>query len=225
MPRKKASDTAKLIKMIEDETPQAEIMKKMAQFEHIDAIEKRLWSAADTLRTNSNYAGNEYFLPVMGLVFLRHAYSRFLGVKDAIEAGLPTRGGKTRPLTKEDFSQKSAIFLQPKAQFDTLVALPDSADRAKPNLTSGDIKRTKAVAVDLLETLKAEKLWINHWRDKESTRDAVRLTIQYYLWSEQTGLPETYSEEDARDKTEAVFVHVFRAYPTVPSPYYASMAS
>lgn len=103
----------------------------MAQLEHIEAIEKRLWSAADTLRTNSNYASNEYFLPVMGLVFLRHAYSRYLGVKDAIEANLPTRGGKTRPLTKEDFSQKSAIFLQPKAQFDTLVALPDSADRAK----------------------------------------------------------------------------------------------
>lgn len=103
----------------------------MAQLEHIEAIEKRLWSAADMLRANSNYASNEYFLPVMGLVFLRHAYSRFLGVKDAIEAGLPTRGGKTRPLTKEDFSQKSAIFLQPKAQFDTLVALPDSADRAK----------------------------------------------------------------------------------------------
>ncbi len=103
----------------------------MAQLEHIEAIEKRLWSAADTLRANSNYASNEYFLPVMGLVFLRHAYSRFLGVKDAIEANLPTRGGKPRPLTKEDFSQKSAIFLQPKAQFDTLVALPDSADRAK----------------------------------------------------------------------------------------------
>lgn len=103
----------------------------MAQLEHIEAIEKRLWSAADTLRANSNYASNEYFLPVMGLVFLRHAYSRFLGVKKAIEAGLPTRGGKTRPLTKEDFSQKGAIFLQPKAQFDTLVALPDSAERAK----------------------------------------------------------------------------------------------
>ena len=29
MPRKKALDTAKLIKKIEDETPQAEIMKKM----------------------------------------------------------------------------------------------------------------------------------------------------------------------------------------------------
>ncbi len=103
----------------------------MAQLEHIEAIETRLWSAADTLRANSNYASNEYFLPVMGLVFLRHAYSRYLAVKDDIEANLPKRGGKTRPLTKEDFSQKSAIFLQHQAQFDTLVALPDSADRAK----------------------------------------------------------------------------------------------
>ncbi len=103
----------------------------MAQLEHIEAIEKRLWSAADTLRANSNYASNEYFLPVMGLVFLRHAYSRYLAVKDEIEANLPSRGGVTRPLTKEDFSQKSAIFLQPEAQFDTLVALPDGADRAK----------------------------------------------------------------------------------------------
>ena len=103
----------------------------MAQLEHIEAIEKRLWGAADTLRANSNYASNEYFLPVMGLVFLRHAYSRFLAVKDKIEANLPTRGGKTRALSKEDFSQQSSIFLQPAAQFDYLVALPDSEDRAK----------------------------------------------------------------------------------------------
>ena len=103
----------------------------MTQLEHIEAIEKRLWGAADTMRANSNYASNEYFLPVMGLVFLRHAYSRYLAVKDGIEANLPTRGGKTRALTKEDFSRQSAIFLQPKAQFDHLVALPDSEDRAK----------------------------------------------------------------------------------------------
>ena len=103
----------------------------MPQLEHIEAIERRLWSAADTLRANSNYASNEYFLPVMGLIFLRHAYSRFLGVKDEIEINLPKRNGKTRALTKEDFSQESAIFLRPKAQFDYLVSLPDSQDRAK----------------------------------------------------------------------------------------------
>lgn len=103
----------------------------MSQLEHIEAIEKRLWSAADNLRANSNYASNEYFMPVMGLVFLRHAYSRYLSVKEQIEPKLPSRGGKTRDLTKEDFSQQSAIYLRPKAQFDTLVALPDSADRAR----------------------------------------------------------------------------------------------
>ena len=36
----------------------------MPQLEHIEAIEKRLWGAADNLRANSNYASNEYFLPV-----------------------------------------------------------------------------------------------------------------------------------------------------------------
>ena len=101
------------------------------QLEHIETIEKRLWGAADTLRANSNYASNEYFLPVMGLIFLRHAYSRYLRVKDAIESKLPSRGGKRRALTKEDFSTHSAIFLRPEAQFDSLVGLPDGEDRAK----------------------------------------------------------------------------------------------
>ena len=36
-----------------------------------------------------------------------------------------------RPLTKEDFSQKGAIFLRSEAQFHYLVALPDGADRAR----------------------------------------------------------------------------------------------
>ena len=104
----------------------------MIQLENIEAIGKRLWSAADTLRANSNYASNEYFMPVMGLVFLRHAYSRYLAVKDDIEANLPPpRDGVKIEVTKKDYGKKSAIFLQPKAQFDYLVALKDSDDRAK----------------------------------------------------------------------------------------------
>ncbi|MAI91315.1 N-6 DNA methylase [Ponticaulis sp.] len=98
--------------------------------EHVGEIEKRLWSVADHLRANSNFASNEYFLPVMGLIFLRHAYSRFLRVKDEIVATLPSRGGKTRDLTKEDFSQRGSIFLKPEAQFDHLVSIPDGGDRA-----------------------------------------------------------------------------------------------
>jgi type I restriction enzyme M protein len=110
----------------------------MSQLEHIETMEKRLWSSADNLRANSNYASNEYFLPVMGLIFLRHAYSRYLAVKDGIEANLPKRGGKTRPLTKEDFSRKSAIFLRSEAQFDHLVELPEKADRAQAIIDAMD---------------------------------------------------------------------------------------
>lgn len=93
--------------------------------EHIGKLEQRLWGAADSLRANSNFASNEYFMPVMGLIFLRHAYSRFLKVRDEIIPTLPSRGGKTRPLTKEDFSARSSIFLRDNAQFDYLVSLPE----------------------------------------------------------------------------------------------------
>ena len=120
----------------------------MAQLEHIEAIEKRLWSAADMLRAKSNFAANEFFMPVMGLIFLRHAYSRYLAVKDDVLKSLPSRGGRTREPTKEDFSARGAVFLRPEAQFDHLVSLPDSANRA-----DAIIKAMESIEEDY-ETLK-----------------------------------------------------------------------
>ncbi len=120
----------------------------MAQLEHIEAIERRLWSAADTLRANSNFAANEFFMPVMGLIFLRHAYSRYLAVKGEVLKSLPSRGGRTREPTKEDFSARGAVFLRPEAQFDHLVSLPDSANRA-----DAIIKAMESIEEDY-ETLK-----------------------------------------------------------------------
>ena len=89
-------------------------------------------------------------------------------------------------------------------------------------VTPNDIK---AVAVELLEGLKAEKLRVHRWRDKESTRDAVRIAIRDFLWSDQTGLPECYTEDDVQTRSDEVFRHVFRAYATVPSPYYEDAAA
>ena len=95
----------------------------------------------------------------------------------------------------------------------------------KPDLGPRDIERIKRVAVDLLAALKAEKLRITHWRDRENTRSAVRTEILDFLYSDQTGLPaQSYTEADVTVKTEAVFQHVFRAYPTVPSPFYGAVA-
>jgi type I restriction enzyme S subunit len=42
----------------------------------------------------------------------------------------------------------------------------------------------------------------------------------YLLWSDETGLPAAdYSAAEVETKTDDVFRHVFRVYPTVPSPY------
>jgi len=95
---------------------------------------------------------------------------------------------------------------------------------AKPELSAAEIRRIKAVAVELLETLKAEKLRVDHWRDKEATRDAVRLAIRDFLWSESTGLPvDQYTEGDVQVRAEEVYHHVYRVYPTLPSPFYANV--
>ncbi|MHB8763466.1 MAG: type I restriction enzyme endonuclease domain-containing protein, partial [Deferrisomatales bacterium] len=95
----------------------------------------------------------------------------------------------------------------------------------KPDLGAADLRRIKQVAVELLATLKAERLRIEHWRDRENTRDAVQTAILNFLYSDQTGLPvDSYDEEEVALKTSAVFRHVFRVYPTLPSPFYSQAA-
>lgn len=42
-----------------------------------NAIESRLWAAADELRANSKLKSSEYSVPVLGLVFLRYADHKF----------------------------------------------------------------------------------------------------------------------------------------------------
>jgi len=68
----------------------------------------------------------------MGLIFLRHAFSRFERVKAQVEPTLPKRGGGThRASRREEFSGRGAIFLGAEARFDYLVALPEDRDLAR----------------------------------------------------------------------------------------------
>ena len=94
----------------------------------------------------------------------------------------------------------------------------------KPELKPQEIQKIKKVAKELLETLKAKLKDLYNWQDREPTRDDVRVLIRDFLWDEASGLPvDRYTPSDVNKKTEAVFHHVYRAYPTVPSPYYAAM--
>lgn len=95
----------------------------------------------------------------------------------------------------------------------------------KTDLSKGEIEQIKGIAGSLLQTLKAEKLRVERWREKESTRDAVRQTIRDFLYEETTGLPvDRYTEDEVFEKADRVFQHIFRVYPKGPSPSYAQAA-
>jgi type I restriction enzyme M protein len=99
------------------------------QGKQLRKLETELWRAADQLRANSKLTASEYSMPVLGLIFLRHAYNRFLIVKKELDKDLPVhpQRGK-RALTKADFEEQNSMFLPDKAQFDYLVSLPESED-------------------------------------------------------------------------------------------------
>lgn len=67
-------------------------------------------------------------MPVLGLIFLRYAYSRFKFVEGEILKNRPTRGGRVLPVEADDFKTKSAIFLPEEARYDYLLNLPDNAN-------------------------------------------------------------------------------------------------
>ena len=94
----------------------------------------------------------------------------------------------------------------------------------KADLTPKEIQRIKKIAKELLVLLKEKLKNLYSWQDKEPTRDKVKVLIRNFLWDEKTGLPvDFYSQSDVDKTAEAVFYHVYRAYPTVPSPYYATI--
>jgi len=165
----------------------------MPQLENIEAIEARLWKSADLLRSSSEFASNEYFMPVMGLIFLRHAYSRFLVVREEIKKTLPSRGGVTRELTKEDFSGKGSLFLQEKAQFDYLVSLPKGMDMAQ-------------AVIDAMESIE---------NDNESLKGQLPKQEYRQLTDEiLTSLLRNLNPEELRNATGDIFGRIYEYFLT-----------
>ena len=92
--------------------------------QNIEQIEASLWEAADQLRANSKLTSSEYAMPVLGVIFLRHASNRYYAAKAAIEADQATGTMPKRPLVKADFVKRRAMMLPKEAQFDELLKLP-----------------------------------------------------------------------------------------------------
>ena len=90
----------------------------------IEQFEADLWKVADNLRANSNLASNEYFMPILGLIFLRHATNRYYEAKAAIEEDMATGKMPERPLVEADFTRRRALMLPEATRYDVLLEMP-----------------------------------------------------------------------------------------------------
>ena len=115
---------------------------------NIRKLETELWESADLLRAGSKLTSNQYCMPVLGLIFLRYAYSRFKLVEAEILKDRPVRGGRVLPVEASDFVSRSALFLPREAQYAYLVNLPENIAAAGLTNWRGEVMGSLGEAVN-----------------------------------------------------------------------------
>src|SRR5258708_7101850 len=88
----------------------------------IQDIAARLWETADELRANSHLKAAEYSIPVLGLIFLKFADSRFT----ALEAELKGKATGRRDIGKTNYQARGVLYLPEQARFNQLLLLKES---------------------------------------------------------------------------------------------------
>ena len=122
---------------------------------NIKKLEAELWESADLLRQGSKLTSSQYCMPVLALLFLRYAYSRYKMVEAEILQNRPSRGGRVMPVEPSDFEAKSALYLPREAQYDYLVNLPaniaDAGLRTKDGQNINSLGEAVNYAMQLVE--------------------------------------------------------------------------
>ncbi len=90
-------------------------------FTTIEQFNADLWKMADDLRANSGVPSNEYFLPIMGLLFLRQATNRYYEALAAIKADQAAGKMPKRSLVEGDFVKRRAMQLPEGACYDVIL--------------------------------------------------------------------------------------------------------
>ena len=146
---------------------------------NIKKLESDLWESADLLRAESKLTSNQYCMPVLGLIFLRYAYSRYKLVEKEILANRPSRNGRVIPVSALDFKEKSAIYLPKEAQFDYIVALPENvADKGLKSINGDDINSLGEVVNNAMELVESQSEQLVGVLPKEYTEFSDSLLSQ-----------------------------------------------
>lgn len=90
-------------------------------------IANRLWETADELRANSNLKAAEYSIPVLGLIFLKFADSRFAQAESLLVGSSTGR----RIIGKANYQAKGVLYLPEAARFANLLDLKEGDNLGK----------------------------------------------------------------------------------------------
>lgn len=107
-----------------------------------EAIEKRLWQAADQFRANSGLKAQEYSGPILGLIFLKFAEVRFAAWRAKLEKAGSSSRRASRVAEPAAYHAEGILYLPSEARFDYLLSRPEGEDiGAKVNAAMRQIEK------------------------------------------------------------------------------------
>jgi type I restriction enzyme M protein len=162
-------------------------------FKDIEKLETDLWEAADNLRANSKLTSSDYFMPVLGVIFLRHAANRFDAAHRQIEADQASGKMPKRRVLPADYIARRSLYLPAKAQFDFIMQQAATSGADLPKLVTDAMTAIEAEFEPLLgvlpkdygifETKVLEDLMrlFNSAQIKQATGDVFGRIYEYFL--------------------------------------------
>ena len=162
-------------------------------FKDIEKLESDLWEAADNLRANSKLTSSDYFMPVLGVIFLRHAANRFEAAHRQIEADRASGKMPKRRVRPADYIARRSLYLPEKARYDRIMQQAAVGGADLPKLVTDAMTAIEAEFEPLLgvlpkdygifETRVLEDLMrlFNSEQIKQATGDVFGRIYEYFL--------------------------------------------
>jgi type I restriction enzyme M protein len=122
-------------------------------FKDIEKLETDLWEAADNLRANSKLTSSDYFMPVLGVIFLRHAANRFEAAHRQIEEEQANGTMPKRKVLPADYLRRRALWLPESARYDTIMQRAATSGADLPKLITDAMTAIEAAFDPLLGVL------------------------------------------------------------------------
>ena len=109
----------------------------------LEKLEADLWEAADNLRANSKLTSSDYFMPVLGVIFLRHAANRFEAATKQIQEDQASGKMPKRPPVSADYVSRRSLWLPEQARYDWIMD--------KATVSGSDLPKLVTEAMNAIE--------------------------------------------------------------------------